>query len=341
MRKYTHLSLEEREEIFALLQSGKKKNEIGEILNRDPSTIGREIERNKTMIGIKNNNNPPAKKDPEKYHYLPDRAQGKYMERRKESKQLCPLKTLDLYKYTLEKLKTRWSPETISGRAKLEDIGDISHECIYQFIYLRASKELKLWQYLARSHKKRRKWHGRKEKRTLIPNRVGIENRPKSVEDRKEFGHWEGDTVIGKGNNHGLHTAYERLSSYYVLEPMEDLTRRSSILAQLEIYSPLPDGARESTTLDNGMEHVAHTRLRQELRMNTYFTDSYAAWQRGGNENGNLWLRYYFPKGTDFSKISYEELKAVEWELNDRPRKRLGFKKPREVFEECLKGCNR
>jgi IS30 family transposase len=129
----------------------------------------------------------------------------------------------------------------------------------------------------------------------------------------------------------------------YRIEPMEDLTAEASIKAQVKIYCDYPKGARKSTTLDNGSEHTKHKRLKQVLGMQVYFADPYASWQRGGNENANLWLRYYFPKGTAFSTIPYEELKAVEWELNNRPRKRLNFKTPQEVFYEQLiklRGCD-
>lgn len=117
---------------------------------------------------------------------------------------------------------------------------------------------------------------------------------------------------------------------------MTDLTAKSSLLAQQQIYGDLPPPARKSTTLDNGHEHLLHRELAKTLGIKTYFTDPYSAWQRGGNENGNLWIRYYFPKGTDFRTITDEELKDVEDELNIRPRKRLGYKTPQEVFTTYL-----
>ena len=168
------------------------------------------------------------------------------------------------------------------------------------------------------------------------PDRVSIHDRSTVIDQRTEFGHWEGDTLVGLGRNYGLHTAYERLCSLVRLEKMTDLTASSSLKAQKIIYGVLPPLARKSTTLDNGHEHVLHTRLKQELGIQTYFTDPYSAWQRGGNENANLWIRYYFPKGTDFSKITAEELKDVEDELNNRPRKRLGYQTPLEVFNFYL-----
>ena len=146
---------------------------------------------------------------------------------------------------------------------------------------------------------------------------------------------------MGKGKTNGLHTEYERVSSLIRFERLSSITAKATQQAWQRIFTHLPSKARKSTTLDNGSEMVNHTWLRKKLKMKTYFADPYSSWQRGSNENANLWIRYYFPKGTDFSTISNEELKAVEWELNNRPRKRLGFKTPQEVFDEHLKGCNR
>ena len=158
------------------------------------------------------------------------------------------------------------------------------------------------------------------------------------IDERTEFGHWEGDTIVGKGQNRGLHTAYERVSSLIRMYPMKDMTSKSSIKAQIKIYARYPQGVRKSTTLDNGHEHVRHLELKNKLGMVSFFADPYSSWQRGGNENANLWIRYYFPKGTDFRTIDLSEIRAVEWELNNRPRKRLNFRTPQEVFDELLRG---
>ncbi len=216
MKKYTQLREKERNILVALLQEGKKQKEIAIELARSESTISRELKRNKTMIGIKNNNNPEAKKYKENYYYFPGKAQKKYLKRRKESKQKCPLKTLKLYYYIINKIKTGLTPDLISGRAKLEDIGEISHECIYQFIYGKDGSRLKLWEYLPRHHKKRLTKRIRKYKRTLIPNRIDISERPKEVEDRKEFGHWEDDSIVGVGTGSALNTKRERMSRYMI-----------------------------------------------------------------------------------------------------------------------------
>jgi IS30 family transposase len=246
----------------------------------------------------------------------------------------------------IKRLMRGWSPEQIAGRLKHAAYPNdpslhICHETIYRFIYHPDQKLRSWWEYLRRGQKKRRKKGGRKRQRCRIPDRVSIHQRPERVDKREEFGHWEGDTVVGKGRDHGLHTTYERVSSLYRFALMESFTADASYKAQKRIYTSYPKPARKSTTLDNGLEHAKHKKVEKETGIKAYFADPYSAWQRGGNENGNLWLRYYFPKGTDFRTIPREELKAVEWELNNRPRKRLGFKTPQEVFNEKLKGCNR
>lgn len=255
------------------------------------------------------------------------------------------LKNPQLFSYVTERLRWGWSPETIAGRLQVvehpgESAWHICQETIYQFCYnprfQKKDHGLFWWEYLRRKQKRRRKQNGRSVHRVRIPDRVSIHNRPQIIDQRIEFGHWEGDTIVGKGRDHGLHTAYERVTSLICFTLMGDLTALASYLAQKRIYETLPYFARKSTTLDNGHEHVLHTRLKEELGLQSYFADPYSSWQRGGNENGNLWIRYYFPKGTDFRTISEEELKDVEYELNTRPRKRLGYKTPLEVFTSYL-----
>ena len=212
----------------------------------------------------------------------------------------------------------------------------IRPETIYRFIYRPDQKHREWWNYLRRGQKKRRRRGGRKAHRVRIPERVSIHKRPIEVEQRQEFGHWEGDTIVGKGRTNGLHTGYERVSSMTKLAYMPDLSAASSMKAQIQIYGALPQRARLSTTLDNGSEHVLHKQVESKVGIKAYFADPYSSWQRGGNENANLWIRYYFPKKTDFSSINTQELQAVEWELNNRPRKRLGFKTPQEVFSSLI-----
>lgn len=327
---YSKLNQTERELLAQWKKEGISNKECARRLTHHHTTIGRELQRNKYQKAI----------------YEPLHAQAKTDARKEEAWEAKhPLKNKDVYAYVLEKIREGWSPEQIAGRLKRNHPNDsywhITHETIYQFIYHPDNQDKKLWEYLRRKQKKRRKRNGRKAQRVRIPDRVSIHKRPKLVEKRVRIGHWEGDSLVGKGRRNGLHTAYERVSSLIRMEKMARLTSDESIKAQKRIYSRLPPSLRRSTTLDNGAEHVKHGNLKKDLEMQTYFADPYSAWQRGGNENANLWIRYYFPKGTDFSKISKEELEDVEWELNHRPRKRLDFETPAEVFTEHLKGCSR
>jgi transposase, IS30 family len=343
-------------------KEGLSNKECAGRLSRSASTIGRELKRNKTRVAIGN--------DDWDVVYEPLHAQAVAEERKKNAwnaKQ--PLKNKKVYAYVIEHLRQGWSPEQIAGRLKhVEYPSDsswhICHETIYQFIYKEKTDKTKqgilqsrildkrlstgklgatvtdhekpLWEYLRRKQVRRRKRSGRKIHRVRIPDRVSIHNRPKEVEERNTFGHWEGDSLVGKGHMSGLHTEYERLSSSIRFELMGKINAQSFVNAAKKIFGVLPEKARRSTTLDNGKEHVRHTEIKDEYGMDTYFADPYSAWQRGGNENANMWIRYYFPKGTDFGIITEEELKDVEWELNNRPRKRLKFRTPQEVFTEYL-----
>jgi IS30 family transposase len=322
--KFRKLTKTERILIAQLKNKGYSNKRIAKVLERSVSTIGREIKRNSFKGKF----------------YEPLHAQARTETRKKrawEAKQ--PLKDPKIYAYVLKKLRESWSPEQIAGRLRHNHPKDkswwICHEIIYQFIYHPNNKDKVLWEYLRRKQKRRRKKKGRKAHRVRIPDRVSIHKRPITIERRKQIGHWEGDSIVGKGHTNGLHTEYERVSSLTRFERISRIGAKETISAQKKIFGPLPKFLRKSTTLDNGLEMTKHTKLKK-IGMKTYFADPYSSWQRGGNENANLWIRYYFPKGTDFSKIDEEELKDVEWELNNRPRKRLKFKTPIEVFTEHL-----
>ena len=350
-RKFTQT---ERELLSQWRKEGVAKKEIAKRLGRDIRTIQRELIRNRTRVSVG--------KEWE-IIYEPVHAQHAAMERKQNAfltKQ--PLKNKNIYKYVLNHLRGGWSPEGISGRLrevdhKGEEGWQICHETIYQFIYKGKTDQTKqgqlmemdgkkkkkiiptvtdvsqpLYEYLRRKQVRRRKRGRRKAQRVRIPDRVSIHDRPKIVAKRKQFGHWEGDSIVGKNHISGLHTEYERVSSLTRFERLNRITAQEAAKAAQKIFSLLPEKARRSTTLDNGSEHTNH----REFGLPTYFADPYASWQRGGNENCNLWIRYYFPKRTDFATITDEELKDVEWELNNRPRKRLNFKTPQEVFTECL-----
>lgn len=317
--------------------AGLSNIECARRLGRDKSTIGRELKRNRFKDKVSAD-----------YIYEPLHAQYVSEQRKQRAwKAKHPLKNKDVYSYVMEHLREGWSPEVIAGRLKVVKYPHnphwwICHESIYQFIYNPANKERfekPLYEYLRRKQKRRRKRGGRKSHRVRIPDRVSIHLRPAVIERRIQPGHWEGDSLVGKGRKSGLHTEYERVSSLTRFERMVALTTNEAIKAAEKIFSPLPDNLRQTTTWDNGSEHTNHKYLTEACGILVFFADPYSAYQRGGNENCNLWIRYYFPKGTDFNQISDEELADVQWELNNRPRKRLQYKTPQEVFDLHLRGC--
>lgn len=365
MSRHKKLSSTERCLLSKWKKQGLSNIECGKRLGRDKSTIGRELNRNNIKVRV-------GKYD--EVIYEPNHAQFVADERKQKvfsSKQ--PLKNKQIYGYVIDHLRQGWSPEQIAGRLRKVDYPNdkqwhICHETIYAFIYKQKTDltkealktesilnqklkskvdkfitvtdhEKPLWEYLRRKQKRRRIRGGRKSLRVRIPDRVSIHDRPKVVDKRKQFGHWEGDSIEGKGHKNGIHTEYERVSSLTRFERLNRLTADQVITAAKRIFDLLPAPAKLSTTLDNGSEHTKHKELTATTGIKVYFADPYSAYQRGGNENCNLWIRYYYPKGTDFNQIDDEELKDVEWELNNRPRKRLQYKTPQEVFDSYLRGC--
>lgn len=314
-KHHTKLSAKERDLIAVWLGGGVKIREIGRRLKRSPGTISDEIRRN-------NFNG----------HYVAIHAQAVAEKRKQEARRRHPLKDKQTYSYVLDKLREGWSPEQVAGRLELEQEKKvIHHETIYQFVYKMENKHLRLWEYLPRKQTKRKKHHGRKVHKSHIPQRVSIHQRPQAVNTRSIFGHWEGDTVEGKGHKDGIHTEAERLSRKLAARIVNAITSEAAILAQEEIFSNLPPKARRSTTLDNGRENHLHMRL-QRLKMKTYFADPYSSWQRGTNEYHNGLLRRYLPRGTSFANLTQDELDDIVWEINNRPRKVLNFYTAEEIF---------
>jgi len=241
------------------------------------------------------------------------------------------LKNPWLYAYVMEKLREGWSPEQITGRLKRiypdERNRHLSPETIYQFIYAREQADKLLWEYLPRKQKKRRKQHGRSVHKSRIPDRVSIHDRPEEVEDRTEFGHYEGDSIEGKRSvGDGLRTEVERLSRKLFARKVGRIASLEAVEAQLEIFSKIPPAARLSTTQDNGRENHLHGELTATLGLDVFFTDPYSSWQKGGVENANKMLRRYFPKGTNFSTVSQQQVDSALWTINNKPRQSLGFK---------------
>lgn len=324
----------ERDRIAVLLAQRVKISEIGRNLSRSKSSISEEIERNRRW-------------DPGKQCFVYEAifAQEETNKRMVKRRKRPLMKNKWLYRYVIDHLREGWSPEQIEGRLKLEYGDDyhktIGHEAIYQYVYHPQTKEDAFWEYLPRKQKKRKKQNGRSVHHSRIPERVSIHLRPEAINDRTQFGHYEGDTVEGKrSRGDGIHTEVERVSRTTFAVKVDAITSEETLKAQRKIFQQLPSDARQSTTLDNGREHHLHKSLEKELGVKAYFADPYSSWQRGTNEYHNGLIRRYLPKGTDFSTVTQEELDDIVWEINNRPRKVLKFKTPLEVFSKHIANCS-
>lgn len=250
----------------------------------------------------------------------------------------------------VDKLRLRWSPEEIVARLAEEYPQDttmrISHEAMYQYIYVlpRGSLKRELVQALRQERKHRRKNGGRKhqaaETRGKIAHMLSIEERPVEVANRTVPGHWEGDLILGKYKRTALGTLVERTTRTTILVPLKAKDAASVRRAYVKALRTLPPELTKTLTYDQGKEMSEHQRFTIATNITVYFAHPGSPWERGTNENTNGLIRQYFPKGTDFSTVSVREIKRVQRELNDRPRKVLGWKKPDEVFNQlvALKG---
>jgi len=320
MRHARKLSPSERDLLAVWQHEGRSVREMARRLERNPSTISRELRRNGHAVT----------------GYVAIHAQRLTDDRKSAAGRRHPLKDPETYASVLDHLRRGWSPELIAGRlARDRGSSVITHETIYAFIYADENRGKRLWEYLPRGQQKRRRQTGRSVHRSRIPLRVSIHERSASVNARTTFGHWEGDTVVGKGRRDGLHTEVERLSRFLCAAKVSRIAAAETIHVQRTLFGALPSLARQSTTLDNGNEHTKHMAL-HFLGMRTYFADPYSSWQRGTNEFHNGLLRRYFPKGTDLATVEDAELQDIVAEINHRPRKCLAFQTPAEVFSHQL-----
>ena len=318
-KPYKHLSQEEREIIANLLSEGSSLGDISKAVGRNKGTISRELKRNCP---------------PERQRYVPCRAHARACERKTNANTHERLKNALVRQYVKDGLAEGWSPEQISGRIQIDHPGQsIHHEAIYQYVYHpQNSDRLEMIQLLRRAHRKRRnKSIGRKVRKTTIPNRIPIDARPKSVESRRYAGHWEGDSLISRKSKVALNTLVERKSRLVLITKLSRKSADETNRAVIDRLKKLTAKGRQTLTLDNGTENAKHEQLSAKLGIKCYFARPYASWERGSNENANGLIRWYLPKGTDFRRITPEQIARVEHLLNSRPRKCLGYKTPLEV----------
>lgn len=316
---YRHVSRDERGKIMFMSRWGKNCSEIATLLGRHRSTILRELRRNVSQHDS---------------CYADESAQLWADHRRERASRRCRLKNETIRSYVRDKLKIGWSPELIAGRIQLDLPGaKVSHETIYQYVYhLEPPERQEYIGYLARSHRRRRhRGTGKGQRKSRIPNRISIDNRPQTVGLRKQMGHWEGDSLVSSRNTTVLYSLVERRTRLVKLVRVRGRDGKRTAAAIIRRLRPLPARARRTLTMDNGFEHRHHERITTAIHIRCYFCDPYAAWQRGTNENRNGLIRRYFPKRTDFARLTQTEIERVESAINDRPMKCLGYRTPLEA----------
>ena len=318
-RRYRHVSRDERGKIMFMSRWGKSNSEIAALLGRHRSTILRELRRNVSQYDS---------------CYADESAQIRAVHRRERASNRGRLRDADIRTYVKDKLKADWSPELIAGRIQLDLPGSkVSHETIYQYIYhLEAPERQEYIGYLARSHRRRRhRGTGRGQRKSRIPNRISIADRPQAVALRKQMGHWEGDSLVSSRNTTVLYSLVERRTRLVKLVRVRGRDGKRTAIAIIRRLGPLPKRARRTLTMDNGFEHRHRERITAAIDIRCYFCDPYAAWQRGTNENRNELIRRHFPKGTDFARLTRAEIERAESAINNRPMKCLGYRTPLEA----------
>jgi len=309
---YKHLSQIERYQIYSLMKANQTITQIADQLGRHKSTISRELGRNEGCRGYR----------PKQACELAlNRSQGSRNAREVEP---WVKREADVL------LGLQWSPEQIAGKLP------VSHETLYLHVYADKANGGKLWKNLRCQKQKRKRYAGGQDRRGQIPNRRPLSERPGHIEDRKQVGHWEGDTVIGANHKQAIVTVVERKSGYAVIAKVENKT--ADLVSAAIVNRLKPFGGKVKTlTFDNGKEFCGHGKIDEALGSTSYFARPFASWERGSNENFNGLLRQYVPKKRSMESITDEEIRMIENRLNNRPRKRLGFRTPSEVFHQSLR----
>lgn len=311
-RSYRVLTHAEREEIMIGIRAGESVRSIARGLGRCASVVWREIRANSTEDG----------------RYQAFWAQSRSKRRRRQSRQRERIADAAVRAYVRKKLRLGWSPEQIGGRIARDMPGKrISHETIYRYVF---TIERSLTPYLACGRKNRRKRVHKRAKRVLIAYRTGIEERPERVNNRREHGHWEADTAVSRQSKAALLVLQERALGLTFLEKLPRCAPDEMKHALTERLQRLPEHLRRSVTFDNGQENRRHHELRTELGLDTYFCNPYSSWEKGSVENAVGLTRRVWPKKTDYALISDDEIATLEYRLNTRPRKRLGYLTPLE-----------
>lgn len=328
--KINELVFEDREEISRLLLLGLTFEDIGQAIDRDKSTISREVSR----------------KGMDRTTYRALKAEKHARKQKKKQGRKCKIDhNPELKKIVLEKLRKKWSPMQIASTLKTDYAGDItmriSHEAIYSYVYVlpRGALKKELLSCLRQERKYRRKRSKKgnpEEKRGKIADMLSIEERPAEVADRIVPGHWEGDLIMGKYKRTALGTLVERTTRSVILVHLTGKDATSVRRAYAREMKTLPQQMKLSLTYDQGKEMSEHKQFTMDTNIQVFFAHPGSPWERGTNENTNGLIRQFFPKGTDFSNVSKREVKKVQQLLNTRPRKTLNWETPQETFNKLV-----
>lgn len=300
-------------------------NQIGRDLKRNHGVVSKEIERNRSRDGT----------------YSAVIAQEKTDRRREREKRRTRKLDRDepLRDHVIRELRAGTSPDVIAGRLKTHPpLGlegkTISHESIYAWIQVGEGWKLGLHHHLLSGRPRRQKHRSRKKRKSHIPERIPIHERSEDINERKEVGHWETDSMVFSKQRERLSVQYERKARYVIIHRLSNGTAAETEQALHDSIQSLPQDLWKTLTFDNGGEGANHTAIRRAYGIKTYFCDPYASWQKGGVENTNRIIRRYLPRDTDMSLITHQDIYAIQQKINATPRKVLGYKTPAEVLEE-------
>jgi transposase, IS30 family len=311
------LTESDRAVLAELLKLKIPKVEIARRLHKHRSTIYRELARNTGPIG-----------------YVPEEAQQRTDIRRWVNHPRRKMRDPQVQHYVCERLRRCWSPDQIAGRSRREfrrqPNRQVSRQTIYAWIEQQQPAERRTWRDCLRFGARRK----RRQDAGQLPGAVRIDGRPAIVAARRRFGDWEGDTIVGRGQRGSLVSLVERKSGFTLLAQVPDRRAETVCGVIAKRFAALPKTLRRTATFDNGKEFAEHRQLSAATGLAIFFARPYAAWQRGTNENTNGLVRQYVPKGTDLTATSHRAVAAIQSSLNDRPRKRLDYRTPREVLQK-------
>ena len=315
--KYQQLTIEDRYTLSALRMQDYSVAKIAEAIGRHRSTIYRELNRNRNKRSG---------------GYVAPEADSRTRGRRRRSRRNRHY-TEDDFKIVRKFLHKDWSPEQIAGYIKRKKLmkRKMSHETIYQYIWRDRHNGGSLWRHLRQSPKLRRKRYKAYDSRGRLANKRHISERPASVETRKEFGHWEIDTVMGRGSSDCIVTLVERKTGYVMIGELPDRTT-DSLNMKTKMLIRRDRFKFKTITADNGTEFNQYDKIEMGTGVKFYFANPYHSWERGTNENTNGLIRQYLPKGKSMASLTQAECDEIAYQLNTRPRKRLNYKTPLEKY---------